>query len=60
MRRMSPNAPKTPIRSIRIPDALWADIQAKADREGVTASDAVRDLLEQWVHGDVKMRPRED
>lgn len=46
---VSPNAPKTPIRGVRIPDDLWAAVQAKAAAEGRTASDVVRDLLAAWV-----------
>ena len=40
-----PNQPKTPNRNIRIPDELWAALQARAADEGVSVSDVVRDIL---------------
>lgn len=46
---VSPNQPKTPIRGVRIPDDLWAAVQAKAASEGRSASDVVRDLLTEYV-----------
>ena len=49
MRSVTPNQPKTTIRGVRIPDALWHAVQAKAAAEGQTASDVVRDLLTEWV-----------
>lgn len=44
-----PNAPKTPLRSFRIPDALWAAAKAKADEKGESVSDVVRRALERYV-----------
>lgn len=44
-----PNKPKMPMRTIRIPDELWAAAQAKAEAEGVTVSEVVRRELERWV-----------
>lgn len=39
-----PNAPKTPARTVRVDDDLWAAITAEAADRGETVSDAVR----QW------------
>lgn len=39
----------TPHRPIRISDALWGKAQAKAARQGTTASEKARQLLAAWV-----------
>lgn len=39
----------TPHRPIRISDELWAKAQAKAAREGTTASQKARELLAKWA-----------
>lgn len=44
-----PNAPKTPLRNIRVPDALWAAAQAKAADRGETVSDVIRRALERYT-----------
>ena len=44
-----PDQPRTPLRSIRVPDELWRAAQEKAAREGTTVSDAVRGFLARWV-----------
>lgn len=44
-----PNAPKTPLRSIRIADELWQAVHDKAQREGVTVSDVIRCALERYI-----------
>lgn len=44
-----PNAPKTKIRGVRIPDDLWADAQAMAADEGGDVSSYVRDDLARRV-----------
>ena len=36
---------KTPIRTIRIPDVLWANLQNKATKEHTTASGIIIRLL---------------
>lgn len=46
---MSKSKAPTPLRSFRIPDVLYAEAVAKAEREGRTLSDVVRDLLRRWV-----------
>lgn len=44
-----PNAPRTPLRSFRIPDELYAEAQEIAAEEGETVTDAVRRGLERYV-----------
>lgn len=39
----------TPRRTIRIEDGLWEAATAKAEEEGVTLSDVIRDDLREWV-----------
>lgn len=48
LRRM-PNAPKTPLKSFRIPEALYAAAQAKAAERGESVSEVVRRALERYV-----------
>ena len=40
-----PNAPKTPTRTIRVSDDLWAAVQRKAARQGVTVTSVIVDAL---------------
>jgi hypothetical protein len=49
---VSPNAPSTPARNIRIPDPLWTDAKDKAASEGTTVSDVVREKLTEYVEED--------
>ncbi|MCV7434794.1 YlcI/YnfO family protein [Mycolicibacterium bacteremicum] len=44
-----PNQPRTPLRSFRIPDELYAAAQAKAEEKGESVSDVVRRALERYV-----------
>lgn len=44
-----PNAPKTPLRSFRIPDDLYRAAQAAAAEKGESMSDVVRRALERYV-----------
>jgi hypothetical protein len=44
-----PDQPKTPLRSIRVEDALWAAALAKAGERGETVSAVVRKALERYV-----------
>lgn len=44
-----PNKPRTPIRSIRIADELWADAQKVAAARGEDVSAEVRSSLERYV-----------
>lgn len=46
---MSPNAPKTPLRTIRVDDDLWRKAQQRAEAEGRTVSDIVREALRKYV-----------
>lgn len=46
-----PNKPKTPHRTIRVPDDEWQAAQARAVEEGVTVSDVVRKALRAYVKG---------
>ena len=48
LRRM-PNQPKTPLKSFRIPEALYAAAQAKAAERGESVSEVVRKALERYV-----------
>lgn len=36
-------------RSLRVPDALWAEWQAVADKRGVSLSEAIRQLMCEWA-----------
>jgi len=44
-----PNAPKTPTRTIRVPDDLWTAVQKKAASEGVTVTSVIIKALEKYV-----------
>ena len=44
-----PNAPKTPTRTIRVPDPLWKAVQKKAASENVTVTSVIIDALENYV-----------
>jgi hypothetical protein len=44
-----PNAPKTPTRTIRVPDDLWKAVQAKAATEGVTVTSVIIKALENYL-----------
>jgi len=39
----------TPARSVRIPDALWAAVKAKADERHETVTDVITKALERYV-----------
>lgn len=36
-----PNAPRTPVRSVRVPDELWEELQRVADDKGETVTDVI-------------------
>jgi hypothetical protein len=44
-----PNQWKTPARSVRVPDDLWAAAKAKAEERGETVTDALVRALERYV-----------
>jgi predicted DNA binding CopG/RHH family protein len=45
-----PNAPKTPIRTLRVSDELWSAVQAKAAEQGITVTSVIIDALEKFIH----------
>lgn len=47
-----PNQPKTPTRTLRIPDELWDLAKAKARAQNTTISEKARELLTEWVYED--------
>jgi hypothetical protein len=51
---VSPNVPRTPHRTIRVPDDLWAAAMRIAHERGEVLSDVIRDCLREYVakHGD--------
>lgn len=46
-----PNQPKTPQRSVRVPDEVWEAARLRAISEGRTLSDVVRAALETYAKG---------
>lgn len=44
-----PNAPKTPVRNVRVADDLWLPAQAAAAVNGEAVSDVVRRALAAYV-----------
>lgn len=44
------NQPKTPHRTIRVPDEVWNAAKKKAEREGATLSEKVREWLTYYVN----------
>lgn len=44
-----PNQPKTPVRTVRVPDELWDRVRLVARARGVSVSDVVRELIEAHV-----------
>lgn len=44
-----PNAPKTPTRTIRVPDDLWKAVQKKAAAEKVTVTSIIIAALELYI-----------
>ncbi len=44
-----PNQPRTPLKSFRIPEDLYAAAQAKAAERGESVSEVVRKALERYV-----------
>lgn len=44
-----PNQPKTPARSVRVPDPLWNAAKARAAERGETVTDAVIRALQEYV-----------
>jgi predicted HicB family RNase H-like nuclease len=44
-----PDQPKTPLRTVRVDDALWHAAQAKAAERGESVSDVIRRALTRYV-----------
>jgi predicted HicB family RNase H-like nuclease len=44
-----PNQPKTPQRTVRVPDEVWDEARAAAERQGESISDVIRRSLEDYV-----------
>lgn len=44
-----PNAPKTPLRNVRVSDELWYAAMEKAMNQGESLSDVLRRALERYV-----------
>ena len=49
MPRVTPNQPKTPLRSFRVPDDLWMPARDKAHREGITITDVLQRALREYL-----------
>lgn len=47
-----PNQPKTPQRSVRVPDGVWYKARTKALRRGESLSEVVRRALEKYAEED--------
>jgi hypothetical protein len=47
-----PNAPKTPTRTIRVPDDLWKAVQKKAAEEEVTVTSVIIGALQAYLDKD--------
>ena len=45
--------------TINIPDSIFHRAKIKALREGVTVSEAVRELLARWVAGEIRLSSEE-
>lgn len=44
-----PNQPKTPQRTVRVPDDVWHEAKATADQRGETLSEVIRQALERYI-----------
>ena len=44
-----PNQPKTPARSVRIPDELWVPAQDRAREDGTTVTAVLVDALKAYI-----------
>jgi antitoxin component of RelBE/YafQ-DinJ toxin-antitoxin module len=44
-----PNKPKTPSRNVRVDDELWSAALDRAEAEGITVADVIRDALRVFV-----------
>jgi len=53
-----PNQPKTPVKGFRIPVDLYDAALAKAQREGRTLTEIVREALQRYVDSEDSTAPR--
>lgn len=44
-----PNQPKTPQRTVRVPDDVWSAAKAKADERGENLSEVIRKALQRYA-----------
>lgn len=51
LRWVVPNQPKTPARSLRIPDEEWDALKAEAATNGETITDLVRRIVRAHLEG---------
>lgn len=49
MRAVSPNKPKTPKRSVRVPDDLWRAVKRKAADRGETVTEVIIKALKRYL-----------
>jgi NRPS condensation-like uncharacterized protein len=49
---VSPNKPRTPVRTVRVEDEIWEPAKARAKAEGRTVSDVIRARLAEWIDDD--------
>lgn len=54
-----PNAPKTPLKSFRIPPDLYDEAKRYAVKRGTSLSEVVRAALEQFVRAERRRERRE-
>ena len=57
MTRVTPNQPKTPLRSFRVPDDLWMPARDKAHREGITITDVLQRALREHLGAGTQTPP---
>ncbi|QOC55896.1 ribbon-helix-helix DNA binding domain protein [Gordonia phage DirtyBoi] len=55
-----PNQPKTPNRTLRVPDDEWASWKAEADRLGVSLTDFLRETMNNRVKRIARKRASDD
>lgn len=58
--RMTPNQPKTPVRSLRVDDETWDQVRAAARTAGVTVTDWVVAAVRAQLVADTDRRTGQD
>lgn len=56
--RSAPSVPKTPQRTVRVPDKTWDAAKAVAERRGDNLSEVIRQALERYVRCNPPPRDR--